>query len=90
MIHRSIESTVKDGFGYADLLGVGKDKDITCSLLLHLGVLTRSTTGNLRIANETAKTEVLERTSSYLQSDAFPAPLIKPPGDIIYGKDGDV
>ena len=58
MISGSVESKINTEFGFADLLSIGKDKSVTFSLLLYLGVLTRGPKGNLRIPNEVIKTEV--------------------------------
>ena len=58
MISGSVESKINTEFGFADLLSIGKDKSVTFSLLLYLGVLTYGPNGNLRIPNEVIKTEV--------------------------------
>ena len=58
MISGSVESKIITEFGFAELLSIGKDRSITFSLLMYLGVLTRGSEGNLRIPNEVMKTEV--------------------------------
>jgi hypothetical protein len=58
MISGSVESKINTEFGFADLLSIGKDRSITFSLLIYLGILTRGPKGNLRIPNEVMKTEV--------------------------------
>ncbi|RUO97023.1 hypothetical protein BC936DRAFT_141107 [Jimgerdemannia flammicorona] len=91
-LHGSIESKITDEFGFVDLLSIGKDKVLTCSLLLYLGILTRSQVdGNLRIPNEITKSvntsnnnnnidffQVIERIASYLRADDSICQLIGP------------
>ncbi|RUS28326.1 hypothetical protein BC938DRAFT_482018 [Jimgerdemannia flammicorona] len=78
-LHGSIESKITDEFGFVDLLSIGKDKVLTCSLLLYLGILTRSQVdGNLRIPNEITKSVVIERIASYLRADDSICQLIGP------------
>jgi len=55
IISGSVESKINTEFGYADLLSIGKDRNVTFSLLLYLGILTRGPNGNLRIPNEVIK-----------------------------------
>ncbi|CAG8649046.1 10_t:CDS:2, partial [Paraglomus brasilianum] len=54
-------------FSHTDLLSLGKDRSLTWSLLLYLGLLTHGPRErHLRIPNNVIKTEVLEHIISYL------------------------
>ncbi|RUS27825.1 hypothetical protein BC938DRAFT_482686, partial [Jimgerdemannia flammicorona] len=81
MMSGSVESKINTEFGFADLLSIGKDRSITLSLLIYLGVLTRGPKGNLRIPNEVMKTEVLERIHNYLRDQDAIRPLLGPAFD---------
>ncbi|CAG8752422.1 21575_t:CDS:2, partial [Dentiscutata erythropus] len=64
-----VESDIMTGFRYADLLNVGKEKDITCSLLFYLRLLTRGPEeGCLCIPNDIIKKEIFKRIINYLCS----------------------
>ncbi|CAG8673031.1 697_t:CDS:2, partial [Paraglomus brasilianum] len=58
IISGSVETKTVNEFGYIDLLSLGKDRNLTWSLLLYLGILTHSPReGHLRIPNNVIKTE---------------------------------
>lgn len=58
IVSKSIQSKIKTEFGYSELLSVGKDREITWSLLLYLGILTLGPDGSLRVPNDIIKSEV--------------------------------
>lgn len=58
IVSKSIQSKIKSEFGYSELLSVGKDREITWSLLFYLGILTLSPDGSLRVPNDIKKSEV--------------------------------
>lgn len=54
----SVEAQVVNEFGYIDLFNLGKDRNLTWSLLFYLGLLTHGPrAGHLRIPNDDIKTK---------------------------------
>jgi len=58
IVSKSVKSRIKAEFGYSELLSVGKDREITWSLLVYLGILTLNPDGSLRVPNDIIKSEV--------------------------------
>ncbi|KAG0007446.1 hypothetical protein BGZ81_004865, partial [Podila clonocystis] len=57
IVSKSVQSKIKTEFGYSELLSVGKDREITWSLLFYLGILTLGPDGSLRVPNDIIKSE---------------------------------
>ena len=55
---KSVQSKIKTEFGYSELLSVGKDREMTWSLLFYFGSLTIGPGGSLRVPNDIVKSEV--------------------------------
>src|SRR5947209_13015322 len=55
---KSVSSTIQTEFGFSQLLAVGKDREITWSLLLYLGILTFGPDRKLRVPNDIMKSDV--------------------------------
>jgi hypothetical protein len=57
-ITRSEKSKITTEFGYSELLAIGKDKEITWSLLFYLGILTLGPDGSLQVPNDVVRLDV--------------------------------
>lgn len=55
---KTVQSKIKTEFGYSELLSVGKDREMTWSLLFYFGSLTIGPGGSLRVPNDIVKSEV--------------------------------
>ncbi|KAF9369335.1 hypothetical protein CPC16_004587 [Podila verticillata] len=78
IVSKSVQSKIKTEFGYSELLSVGKDREITWSLLFYLGVLTLSSDGSLRVPNDIIKSEVLDRIAAFLRTQDKISALMVP------------
>ncbi|KAF8949039.1 hypothetical protein BGZ52_006237, partial [Haplosporangium bisporale] len=78
IVSKSVQSKIKTEFGYSELLSVGKDREITWSLLFYLGVLTLSPDGSLRVPNDIIKSEVLDRIAAFLRTQDKISALMVP------------
>lgn len=58
IVSKSIQWQIKTEVGYSELFSVGRDREITWSLLFYLGILTLGPNGSLRVANDIIKSEV--------------------------------
>jgi len=58
IVSKSVQSQIKTEFGYTELFSVGRDSEITWSLLFYLGILTLGPNGSLRVANDIIKSEL--------------------------------
>ncbi|KAF9079272.1 hypothetical protein BGX27_006711, partial [Mortierella sp. AM989] len=70
ILSKAVRSKLMTEFGYSELLAVGKDRTVTWSILFYLGILTIDPDGNLRIPNDIVKSDVLDRISIFLRTQA--------------------
>ncbi|KAG0279528.1 hypothetical protein BGZ97_009562, partial [Linnemannia gamsii] len=78
IVSKSVKSKIKAEFGYSELFSVGKDREITWSLLFYLGVLTLNPDGSLRVPNDIIKSEVLDRIAAFLRTQDKISTLMVP------------
>ncbi|KAF9368773.1 hypothetical protein BGX21_006350, partial [Mortierella sp. AD011] len=78
IISKSVQSKIKTEFGYSELLAVGKDRQVTWSLLFYLGILTLGLNGSLRVPNDVIKSDVLNRIEGFLRTQIKISTLMVP------------
>ncbi|KAF9343232.1 hypothetical protein BGX26_006060, partial [Mortierella sp. AD094] len=78
IVSKSVQSKIKTEFGYSELLAVGKDREITWSLLFYLGILTLGPNGSLRVPNDVIKSDVLDRIAGFLRTQNKISALMVP------------
>ncbi|KAG0347172.1 hypothetical protein BG004_008328, partial [Podila humilis] len=78
IVSKSVQSKIITEFGYSELLSVGKDREITWSLLFYLGILTLGPNGSLRVPNDIIKSEVLARIATFLRAQDKISALMVP------------
>ncbi|KAF9307681.1 hypothetical protein BG003_000381, partial [Podila horticola] len=78
IVSKSVQSKIKTEFGYSELLSVGKDREITWSLLFYLGILTLGPDGSLRVPNDIIQSEVLDRIAAFLRAQDKTGALMVP------------
>ncbi|KAF9095631.1 hypothetical protein BGX27_001247 [Mortierella sp. AM989] len=66
--HKRVKSKIVTEFGFPEILSVGKDAEITWSLLFYFGAMTLGPNGYLRVPNDVIKSEFFSRITPFLRN----------------------